>query len=519
MKILKLSLLSAMLFFVFAANATEKTKIPKEVKISKTELMDKIKGGWAGQVIGVCYGLPTEFKYRKQMIPPWLNHELTGEYLKKTFNNDDIYMDAKFLEVIGRLGLEAPADSFAMAFAHAGFGLQGANLAARYNILNGIMPPESGHWKNTMHSDDIDFQIEADFAGLTSAGVLDAAVKTSDKVGHIMNYGDGWYSGVYVAAMYSLTFIYNDVNTIVNEALRLIPQESKFHKAMSDVIHLHKVYPDDWTKTWQAIEDCEWSTVLHNPGGIFEPFNMDANLNMAYVLVGLLYGEGDFFKSMDISMRCGQDSDCNPSTVGGILGAMMGYDKIPAKWLNPYKEIEDVTLNYTSVSLNDCYDICYRSSIENIVKYGGRVKGDRIIIEYHEPETLPLELAYPGIYQKEVLMIEETVKDLDVIEFTGTGIVIRPSHNGVWDKSYRTKMKGKGYEDYVAEIEVRIDGEIAAVQRLPFNWHGRAKELYYNLELPKGNHTLELNWINPVDELDMPLGKCIVFTDEPLNNF
>jgi hypothetical protein len=141
MKILRLSLLSAMLFFVFAANATDKTKIPKEVKISKTELMDKIKGGWAGQVIGVCYGLPTEFKYRKQMIPNWVGHELTGEYLKKHFNNDDIYMDAKFLEVIGRLGLEAPADSFAMAFAHAGFGLQGANLAARYNILNGITPP------------------------------------------------------------------------------------------------------------------------------------------------------------------------------------------------------------------------------------------------------------------------------------------------------------------------------------------------------------------------------------------
>ena len=251
-----------MLFFVFAANATDKTETSKKVKISKTELMDKIKGGWAGQVIGVCYGQPTEFKYRKQMIPDSVQHELTGEYLKKTFNNDDIYMDAKFLEVIGRLGLEAPADSFAMAFAHAGFGLQGANQAARYNILNGIMPPESGHWKNTMHSDAIDFQIEADFAGLTSAGVLDAAVNTSDKVGHIMNYGDGWYSGVYVAAMYSLAFIYNDVNTIVNEALRLVPQESKFHKAMTDVILLHKVYPDDWTKTWQAIENCDWSTVL-----------------------------------------------------------------------------------------------------------------------------------------------------------------------------------------------------------------------------------------------------------------
>ena len=121
-------------------------------------------------------------------------------------------MDAKFVEVIGQLGLDAPADSFATAFANAGFNLWHANQAARYNILNGIMPPESGHWKYSMHSDDIDFQIEADFAGLTSAGVLDAAVRTADKVGHIMNHGDGWYSGVYVAAMYSLAFVSDDID-------------------------------------------------------------------------------------------------------------------------------------------------------------------------------------------------------------------------------------------------------------------------------------------------------------------
>ena len=55
----------------------------------------------------------------------------------------------------------------------------------------------------------------------------------------------------------------------------------------------------------------------------------------------------------------GQDADCNPSTVGGILGTIIGYDKIPAKWLNPYKEVENITLNYTDVSLSDCYNICY----------------------------------------------------------------------------------------------------------------------------------------------------------------
>ena len=492
------------LLVLFPVNSM--AQISQTVTISKSELMNKIKGGWAGKAIGVCYALPTEFRYRKEMIPDSVKMDLTGEQLKKRFNNDDIYMDAKFVEVIGRLGLDAPADAFATAFANAGFNLWHANQAARYNILNGIMPPESGHWKYSMHSDDIDFQIEADFAGLTSAGVLDAAVKTADKVGHIMNCGDGWYSGVYVAGMYSLAFVSDDIDFVVNEALKLIPEQSKYYQAMSDVIQWHREYPDDWTKTWREIEESEWSYDLHCTAGVYQPFNIDATVNMAYVLIGLLYGEGDFFKSMDISMRCGQDSDCNPSSVGGILGAMMGYDKIPAKWLDSYKEIEDVTLNYTSVSLNDCYDICYKSSIENIVKYGGKVDGDAITIKYHRPRTLPLEVAYPNIYPKEILSVGKSIRDVTKIEFSGTGIAVLGGPS-------RSALRETDNKDYIAKIEVSIDGKKAAVRKLPFNFHSRALEVFFDLELSKGKHVLELKWLNPVDSLDIPISNCIVFSD------
>jgi hypothetical protein len=505
LKILSLIFLAG----IFSA-CTDKTN---EVTISKTELMNKIKGGWAGQAIGVCYALPTEFDYQSMMIPDSVQLGLTGEQLKDRFNNDDLYMDAKFIEVIGRLGLDAPADSFALAFAHAGFGLAHANQAARYNILNGIMPPESGHWKYSMHSDDIDYQIEADFAGLTSAGVPAAAIEISDKVGHIMNQGDGWYSGVYVATMYSMAFVFDDINYIINEALKVIPEESKFHKAMSDVIMWHAQYPDDWTKTWQEIEECEWSFDLHCSGGILNPFNIDATVNMAYVLVGLLYGEGDFFNSMDISMRCGQDSDCNPSSVGGILGTIMGLDNIPAKWSEPYKEIEDVTLNYTTVSLKDCYDICFNSSIENILEYGGEVKGDEIRINYQLPETLPLEVAYPDIYPKEAIDIDKSLRDFGEIEFSGTGIAVMSHRSGAPPRQYLRELDGS-YSDYVAEVEVSIDGEKTEVRKLPFNLHSRALEVCFNLELPKGDHTLGLKWLNPVDELEFPVSRYIVFSDK-----
>ncbi len=482
--------------------------------ISRAELMDKIRGGWLGQAVGVCYALPTEFKYRSKMIPDSIQMNLTGDYLKEKFNNDDIYVDAKCLEVIGRLGLDAPADSFAIAFANAGFRLFHANQAARYNILNGIMPPQSGHWKNTMHADDIDFQIEADFIGLSSAGVPKAAIELAEKVGHIMNYGDAYYSGVYAAAMYSLAFLSKEEEFVVKEALNIIPPESKFHQAMSDVIAWHKQYRDDWKKTWHAIENSDWSYDLHCPNGIYAPFNIDATVNMAYVLVGLLYGDGDFKKSMDIAMRCGQDSDCNSSTVGGIMGTLMGYSNIPEEWRSSYKEVEHIKINHMDVSLNDCHDICFKSSMENILKYGGKDKGDVVEVHYQKPDILPLEIAYPDIYPSGKIAINKSVKEAGKIQFTGTGIVIQYNMPGGAMKTKARSDLDKEFAKYVAEIEVTVDGKKQTVRKLPDNPHSRALELYFNLELQKGAHIVELNWLNPVDRLDVFVSDVIIFSDE-----
>ena len=137
---------------------------------------------------------------------------------------DDIYMDLTFVEVMEKEGIDAPASSHAKAYANAKYWLWHANQQGRYNILNGIMPPESGHWLNNPHADDIDFQIEADFAGIMTPGMPNTALEICDKVGHIMNYGDGYYGGVFVAGMYSHAFVENDIPNIINKSLNMIPK-------------------------------------------------------------------------------------------------------------------------------------------------------------------------------------------------------------------------------------------------------------------------------------------------------
>src|ERR1044072_2478983 len=243
--------------------------------ISEEVLKDKIKGGWAGQTIGVTFGGPYEFKYNGTFIQEYHPLFWNEGYVKKTMIEtpglyDDLYMDLTFVDVFERLGLDAPVDSFAQAFAHAGYKLWHANQAARYNILNGIKAPQSGNWTNSPHADDIDYQIESDYAGLMSPGMPNAASAISDKIGHIMNYGDGWYGGVYVGAMYSLAFVSNDIRFIVNEALKAVPAQSQFYKCITDVIRWSKSYPDDWKKTWFEVQK-KWANDIGCPEGVFAP--------------------------------------------------------------------------------------------------------------------------------------------------------------------------------------------------------------------------------------------------------
>ena len=63
----------------------------------------------------------------------------------------------------------------------------------------------------------------------------------------------------------------------------------------------------DWRKVWHLIGD-KWDKREPCPDGALRPFNIDAKLNGGYVALGLLYGNGDFWQTMEVATRSGQDS-------------------------------------------------------------------------------------------------------------------------------------------------------------------------------------------------------------------
>lgn len=488
---------------VFTNSCTTTQSIPNDFSISKENLLNKIKGGWAGQVLGCTYGGNTEFVYRGTMMQDYIpiewNEGFTKQLLQeKPFLYDDIYMDLTFVDVIERLGIEAPVDSFATAFANAGYLLWHANQAARYNILNGIMPPASGYWKNNPHANDIDYQIEADYAGLMCPGMPNSASEISDKIGHIMNYGDGFYGGVYVGAMYTLAFVSDDINYVVEEALKTIPAESDFHKCMSDVIAWHKQYPNDWKQTWFECER-KWTTDLGCPDGIFLPLNIDATINSAYVIIGLLYGNGDFEKTLEISTRCGQDSDCNPATAGGILATMLGYNNIPEKFKATLKDgAEDIDFIYTNLSLNKIYDLSYKHALMMIEANGGTIDGDEITIKCQKPVAVAYEKSFEGITPINKVGIHRNLPEVGTITLDCTGAI------------FAGKVEC-GDNDYVAEVEMYIDGNLAETACLPASYHDRRLDLFWSYELTNEPHTFTFNWLNPREDAKISFTDVILY--------
>ena len=479
--------------------------------ISREQLMDKIKGAWVAQTVGVTFGAPIEFNYNATFVRDnqkidFNDSSMYVEFRDRPGTYDDVYMDLTFMKLVDEKGVDAPAKEFAEAFAHKDYKLWFANQTARYNVLNGLEPPASGYWLNNPCADDIDFQIESDFAGLMFPGMVNSAVGLCDKVGHIMNYGDGWYGGVFVASTYALALVADstaDIEQIIREALGVIPPESKFSQCLNDVIKWHTEDPVDWKATWfKTIR--KWGVDIGSPLGVFRPFDIDAKINAAWVVMGLLYGNGDFTRTFQVAVRCGDDADCNPGTAGGILAAIKGYHSIPAYWTAGLDKIEDTPFMGASISLSQAYEMSYRHALAMIERNGGRTENDSVYIKLQQPETVPLEVSFEGHYPV-ARVVPETMNNTISFEFDGIGFALAAPPDG----------RDYGKRNLVFNTEMYIDGKLAEKVKLPTAVNQRRFTPFWKYQLPRGHHRVQIKILNPVDYARVQYNYAVIYDDKP----
>ncbi|MFV1964407.1 MAG: ADP-ribosylglycohydrolase family protein, partial [Pirellulaceae bacterium] len=178
-----------------------------------------------------------------------------------------------------------------------------------------------------------------------------------------------------------------------------IPAESQYAEMVRDVLAWYEKNPDDWKKTWEWIEakyhkDPNYSHRLCSGPGEKGEFSIDAKLNGAYILMGMLYGKGDLDQTIVISTQCGQDSDCNPANSGGILFTTIGFSKLPDRFTSALDP--EGKFSHTPYDFPTLVDVSAKIVRQAVKRSGGRVETDAggeevLVIPVLEPQPSTLE--------------------------------------------------------------------------------------------------------------------------------
>lgn len=287
------------------------------MKLNANTYRDKVYACWLGKNIGGTMGSPYEGTHELLDIKGFAT--VPGVVIP----NDDLDLQLVWLYALENFG---PYDMNAsllgehwISFIVPHWNEYGIGKA---NMKRGLPPPLSGDYDNDWRNSNgawIRTEIWATVAPAMphiAAGyaLADASVDHGT--------GEGTYAAAFVAAMQSAAFVLTDLEECIRVGLAAIPSESRMAKSVSFVLSCRRD-----GKTWQEARNAVQQLNADIGNGWFE-----APSNVSYAIIGLLWGEGDFKKSMITAINCGDDTDCTGATVGATLGILHGTTGIPEDW-------------------------------------------------------------------------------------------------------------------------------------------------------------------------------------------
>jgi hypothetical protein len=362
---MKLALKALFAVTLLVATVATSPAADKFRRLPAKDYIDRMKAGWIGEIIGVSWGAPTEGKFRTIMplekVPPF-----TEDLANQAFDQDDLYVEMTFLRTLEQYGFDVPIRQAGIDFANSEYRLWVANAAGRSNLRHGIAPPDSSHPRFHKSAGAIDYQIESDYSGLIAPGLFNVPIRLGEKFGRLMNYGDGVYAGQFMGCMYAEAFFEKNPVKLVQAGLKCIPAESMYAGMVRDMLQWHAKDPVHWEKTWELV------VAKYRQNKNYYVSQLDVKQEGAFVLMGLLYGNGDLDKSMVVAMRCGSDSDCNPSSVGGVLFTAVGMSKLPDRY---YRKLDQTKVfSYTAYTFPALIAVCDKLARQALMREGGRIE-------------------------------------------------------------------------------------------------------------------------------------------------
>lgn len=349
--------------------------------------LEKLYAGWLGKIIGIRAGANIE---------GW-----TYEKIKETYGELDGY-PVDFINFAADddsngpffflRGLQDSAVNYDLkpqdvgeallnyaAFERGFFWWGGYGMSTEHtaylNLRNGIPAPRSGLIEQNGYAvaEQIGGQIFIDTWGLVAPGNPDLAAKYAQAAASVTHDGNGIYGGIFVAVAVSYAFVEKDINRILDKALSYIPSDCEYARVVTEVRRFHREHPDDWRAAFQFLHD--------HFGYDKYPGSCHIIPNAGVIILALLYGEGDFTRTINICNMCGWDTDCNVANAGCIMGVRNGLEDIDyEKWRKP---INDLLICSSVVGSLNILDLPYCTSYIASLAYGAAGE---------EPETLWKEI-------------------------------------------------------------------------------------------------------------------------------
>ena len=313
------------------------------------DYMDRLYAGWLGKIIGVRHGANVE-GWTYERINRTFGDMKTYPYDFKNFAADDdingpmffiralsdyTYTDRITPEQMGLNLLNYVADGHGF-FWWGGYGVSTENTAY-INLKHGIMSPRSGsvEQNGAAVAEQIGGQIFIDCWGLVNPANPERAAQYAKKMSSVTHGGNGVYGGMFIASCISQAFVEMDIEKIIKTGLSVIPADCEYARMAKAVMDYYSSDPnksdyDAWRNAFKYVKK-HFGYHLYPGGCHIIP-------NSAVIILSLLYGRGDFSRTINIANMCGWDTDCNVGNAGTIVGVLNGLKGIGKSWRQPLND-------------------------------------------------------------------------------------------------------------------------------------------------------------------------------------
>lgn len=318
-------------------------------------LRSKLLGAWTGRAVGCLLGKPVEGIRSIELIPllketgnyPMHRYILSTDLTKEVRDHykfkcnitacadrvdgmpvdDDTNYVVLAQRIVEEFDRDFESDDVVNAWLRyqSVFSYFTAERIAYVNFINCIEPPASAMYKNVCR-EWIGAQIRGDYFGYICPGDPAAAAEMAFNDARISHVKNGIYGEMLVSAMIACAAVTDNIEDIIKGGLAQIPAKSRLYEAVTKIM-------DDYKKG-VSLEECY--DYIHSAYDEHTDHGWCHVISNAMIVVAaLLYGEGDFGKSICMAVQTAFDTDCNGATVGSILGMRGGIDCIDEYWRKP----------------------------------------------------------------------------------------------------------------------------------------------------------------------------------------